>query len=53
MRELFEKWVVSHFGGHVKDVLSEFDEEEGYIDPVVNAMWIGFNGYAILKGDIK
>jgi len=47
MKDLFEKWIVSHFGESVKKNLA-FDEEDGYLDQAVNAMWIGFNGYAIL-----
>ena len=51
MKDLFEKWVVSHFGDHIKSSL-DFDEEDGYLDRTINGMWIGFCGYAILKGDM-
>jgi len=51
MKELFEKWAVTHFGKHIESVFADFDEEDGYHDQILNAMWIGFNGYAILKGE--
>lgn len=49
MKELFEKWVISHFGGLIEYHLDDFDEEEGYADQSINALWIGFNGHAILS----
>lgn len=52
MKELFEKWVITHFGEKFKEDLQGFDEEDGYPDQIINAMWIGFNGYAILSEDI-
>ena len=51
MKELFEKWAVSHFGKHLEALFKNFDKEDGYQDETLNAMWIGFNGYAILKGE--
>ncbi len=42
LRELFEESAINHFGTHIKEVLTKFDEEDGYNDPIINAMWIGF-----------
>lgn len=52
MRELFEKFAVSHFGDHIKALLKDFDEEDGYHDQIINGMWIGFCGHAALTGDL-
>lgn len=33
MRDLFEKWLITHFGSHIQSVINQgFDEEDGYID---------------------
>lgn len=48
MKKLFEKWAITHFGKHIESALKDFDEEDGYQDQLINAMWIGFNGHAIL-----
>jgi len=52
MKKLFEKWVITTFGEDFKKPLEDFDEENGYGDKIINAMWIGFNGYAILNGQV-
>ncbi len=43
MKKVFEKWIIKKMGNHVKQLLIDFDEEDGYADQTVNAMWIGFN----------
>lgn len=48
MKKLFEKWVVANFGEEFRESLKGFDKN-GYPDEIINAMWIGFNGYAILS----
>ena len=47
MKEKFEEWVVAQFGEKMKELFA-YDEKNGYVDQVVNAMWIGFNaGYVL------
>lgn len=52
MKELFERFAISHFGDHIKPLLLDFHEEDGYHDQTINAMWIGFNGHAIISGEV-
>jgi len=49
MKKLFEEWAVTHFGEHIREKFESYDEEDGYAEPLINAMWIGFNGYKILS----
>ena len=44
MREIFEQWCVVQFGAHMKALLVDFDEEDGYVDQYINGIWLGFNG---------
>lgn len=41
-RELFEKWAALQFPIFNAE-LSQYDEEEGYVIPIINALWMGFN----------
>jgi hypothetical protein len=49
MKKLFEEWALTHFGEHIREKFESYDEEDGYAEPLINAMWIGFNGYKILS----
>jgi len=42
MREVFEKWFLAQFGED-KTAILEWSEKDGYIDRMINSMWIGFN----------
>ena len=44
MRKIFEEWVVKQMGEHVRPLLNNYHDEDGYSDQTINAMWIGFNG---------
>ena len=39
----FEVWATAQFGYNINIKLKQFDIEDGYQDPTINAMWIGFN----------
>jgi len=43
MKDKFETCLITHCGEHVRRVFAEYDGEDGYADPIINAMWIGFN----------
>ncbi|MFA6063861.1 MAG: hypothetical protein WC736_14840 [Gallionella sp.] len=43
LKSQFEEWLPRQFGTHIKDKMKGFDEEDGYHDQMINAMWIGFN----------
>ncbi|MCJ0814930.1 hypothetical protein [Vibrio vulnificus] len=47
-KQKFETWIISQFGKHIENKLAQFDEEDGYHDEVINAMWIGFNAGLLL-----
>ena len=47
MKDKFEEWLIKQFGEEVKSRFV-YDEKNGYVDQIVNAMWIGFNaGYVL------
>lgn len=43
IKEKFELWVLNYFGDHMRHSLKAFDNESGYQDEMLNAIWIGFN----------
>ena len=51
-RAVFEEWVIASFSSSVAENLKQFDPVNGYKDPTINGMWLGFWGYAILRGDL-
>tara|TARA_B100001059_G_C17712565_1_gene516283 strand:- start:659 stop:832 length:174 start_codon:yes stop_codon:yes gene_type:complete len=43
IKEKFELWILNHFGHHMRHSLKAFDNENGYQDEMLNAIWVGFN----------
>ena len=52
-KAVFEVWIVKKLGDHIKPMLDDFDEKDGYKNTVVSAMWVGFNAGVELHDLIK
>ncbi len=51
MKVLFEEWIVAQFGT-AGNLRLQWDGKDGYEDPMINAMWIGWCAHAELTVEL-